>query len=82
MRLKEGKEQELQERYEIARWICFNILTMTPYIKPHKKPKTLTSYVRFPWERPTEEEYERMKGLCGVTEEQAAILNKMFEEIK
>ena len=82
MRLREGKERELQEQYEVARWICFNMMKLSPNIKDINKPQTLRSYALFPWERPTEEEYERMKALCGVTEEQAAALNKMFEETK
>ena len=81
VRLREGKERELQERYEIARWVCFNILSMNPYIKPFNKPKSVTAYARFPWERPTVEEAEAMKAKCGVSAEEAEALNKIFDEI-
>lgn len=81
MRLREGKERELQERYEIARWVCFNILSMNPYVESFNKPKTVTAYARFRWERPTVEEAEAMKAKCGVSQEEADALNKIFDEI-
>ena len=81
VRLREGKERELQEQYEIARWVCFNMMTLSPNIKPFNKPKTVQAYARFPWERPTVEEAEEMKRKCGVSEEEAEALNKMFDEI-
>lgn len=81
VRLREGKERELQERYEIARWVCFNMMQLSPNIKAFNKPKTVQAYARFPWERPTVEEAEEMKKKCKVSEEEAEILNKMFDEI-
>lgn len=81
VRLREGKERELQEQYEIARWVCFNIMALSPNIKPYNKPKTLQAYARFPWERMTVEEAEEAKAKCGVTDEEAAKLNQIFDEI-
>ena len=78
LRLREGKERELQEQYEVARWICYNMMCLSPNIKPYNKPKTLTAYARFPWERPTVEEMKEMEAKCGVSPEEAAILNRIF----
>lgn len=81
VRLREGKERELQERYEVARWVCYNMMQLSPNIKPYNKPKSVEAYARFPWERPTVDEAEAMKGKCGVSEAEAEILNKIFDEI-
>ena len=81
LRLREGKERELQEQYEVARWICFNMMKLSPNIKDINKPQTLRSYARFPWERPTVDEAEEMKAKCGVSQEEAEALNKIFDEI-
>lgn len=81
VRLREGKERELQEQYEVARWICFNIMQLNPNIKPYNKPKTLQAYARFPWERMTVEEAAEAQQKCGVSEEEAAVLNRIFDEI-
>lgn len=81
VRLREGKERELQEQYEVARWICFNMMMLSPNIKDFNKPKTLRSYAPFPWEQMTAEEAEEAKAKCGVSEEEAAELNRIFDEI-
>lgn len=79
--LLEGHEQELRERMEVARWICFHIYAQNPYIK-EPKARTLTSYVRFPWEEKiSEEEQERILQGCQVSPEEQAELDRIFKAV-
>ena len=66
---------------ELARWCLFHIYSQNPYIKP-PKAKTPTSYLRLPWEEPTKEEAIEMAKEVKVTDEQAAILNDIFDKIR
>ena len=65
---------------ELARWLAFRIYLMNPYIKP-PRAKTVTQYARLPWEEPTREEAEIIAEDVRVTDEQAAELNRIFDEI-
>lgn len=79
--LLKGKDQEARERIEVARWLAFRIYLMSPYIKP-PKAQTVTQYVRFPWEDPTPEEVEKKAPDCTVTEEEKAVLNNIFAQLR
>ena len=79
--LAKGVERGLQERMEIARWIVFHIYSQNPYIKP-PRAKSPQSYLRFPWEEPTEDEVEQVATDCRVSEAEAAILDKIFAELE
>ena len=76
--LVEGHNEAFRERMELARWVCFRIYAMNPYIKP---PRSYTekSYCRFGWEETTEEEAKEAAARCQVTEEEQRILNEIFE---
>ena len=78
--LREGKEQERKDRYELARWIAFHIYSQNPYIKP-PRAHTAQSCCRFPWEETTEEEAREAAERCRVTPEEEAKLNEIFEKI-
>lgn len=78
--LLDGREHETRERMELARWICYNLYAMNPYIKGQKasSPK---SYIRFPWEQMTAEEANAMREKCHVTEWEQAELDRIFKEV-
>lgn len=78
--LQEGKSEEWKERMEVARWMCFNIYSLSPYIKG-MKARTPRQYIRFPWEEMTPEEANAMKDRCHVTPEEQAELDKIFKEV-
>jgi len=78
--LLEGFEAQQRERWELARWICFNIYCQNPYIKP-PKAQTVQAYIRFPWEQMTAEEANAMKERCHVTPEEQAELDKIFNAV-
>lgn len=78
--LLEGKEQDHRDLMEVARWVCFNIYSMNPYIKG-TKARNPRSYIRFPWEEMSAEEVERIRGRCHVTAEEQAELDRIFNEV-
>lgn len=78
--LLEGKNKEAQERMELARWVCFNIYAMNPYIKG-LKARTPRQYIRLPWEELTAEEANAMQASCHVTPEEQAELDRIFKEV-
>ena len=78
--LLEGAEKADRERMELARWVCFNIYQMNPYIKG-MKARSPRQYIRFPWEEMTAEEANAMKEKCHVTEWEQAELDRIFKEI-
>ena len=65
---------------EVARWICFHIYQMNPYIKG-MKARTPRQYIRFPWEEMTPDEANAMRERCHVTEEEQAELDRIFKEV-
>ena len=71
-----GKEQELQEAWEIARWEVFNQYRLSPFIKhpPHK----VTDVATFPWEKQTERKITRK--VARVSDGEKAALNAIFED--
>lgn len=78
--LAEGRSEEARERMELARWICFQMYAMNPYVKG-MKARTPRQYLRFPWEEMTAEEANAMKDGCHVSEEERAELEKIFREV-
>lgn len=78
--LLDEKDREVQERYELARWVCFNIYSMNPYIKG-MKARTPRQYIRFPWEKMTAEEANAKRESCHVTPEEQAELDRIFKEV-
>ncbi len=45
-----GYNEDMQERYNVARWISYNQMLLSPFIK--QKPSTLEQYAPFPWDKP------------------------------
>lgn len=78
--LADGHDEAMRERMEVARWSCFNIYSMNPYIKG-AKARTPRHYIRFPWEEMTAEEVNAMRESCHVTEEEQAELDRIFKEV-
>lgn len=78
--LLDEKDREVQERYGLARWVCFNIYSMNPYIKG-MKARTPRQYIRFPWEEMTAEEANAKRKSCHVTPEEQAELDRIFKEV-
>lgn len=78
--LQEGKAQENQERMEVARWVCFHIYAMNPYIKG-SRAQNPRAYVRFPWEEMTDEEIDKIREKSHVTAEEQAELDRIFNEV-
>ena len=78
--LLDGAEQRRRERLEVARWICFHLYLMNPYIKGTKAHNP-RSYIRFPWEEITEDEIEKLREKSHVTPEEQAELDRVFNEV-
>ncbi len=78
--LREGKDEEWKERMELARWICFQMYSINPYVKG-MKARTPRQYERFPWEEMTAEEANAMKDSCHVSEEEQAELDRIIKEV-
>lgn len=54
--LAEGHDQDLRERWEIARWEQWMQVNLSPYIKPLHKPRRPCDLMRFPWEEDDSQE--------------------------
>ena len=78
--LVKGKEAEEHERWELARWQAFNNLLLSPHIKAIKKPKSPKAWFRFPWERPDDDEVEKIKRNSKVTAAEVAELERIFAD--
>ena len=69
----EGQHRE----WERTRWMAWQQMLLSPNIKQADKPRTAQAFMRFPWEQPEEIDMERIR----VSEEEAAKLNAIFDEI-
>lgn len=58
-----AKGLDLQERteWERTRWLAFENMLLSPFIKAYDKPKNVVQYYRFPWEREDIREHERVE---------------------
>lgn len=72
--LMRGKEEEQRILWEVARWEQFMQLQMSGDIKTACKPHTITSFIRFPWDK----EQEEAKVVYKVTEAEFERLKKIF----
>ena len=70
--LLRGYNEEMQAKYNVARWMSFNSMLLSPFIK--QKPLTPEQYAPFPWDKPREIHYSK------VTPEEVAELEKMKME--
>jgi hypothetical protein len=72
-----AKNREMQDRWELARWMRWHDVMYNPYVKQGHRPATPQAMMRFPWEAP---EREITKEDCHVTPEEVAALTRIFEE--
>ena len=77
--LVEGHNRGVQEMWEIARWMRWHAVQLSPDIKPFNKPHSPRLMMRFPWEEP---EQEITPQDCHVTEEEARVLEAIMEDLK
>lgn len=75
-----GAEQEAQERWNVARWICWQNMLLSPYVKKHNKPSSPQGYCRFPWEQSSDEELAQKAREFRITDEETAELNRIIKE--
>jgi hypothetical protein len=71
--LIEGKDTEMRERWEMARWMIFMIVSGNPYIRPGHRPHRPSDLLRFPWDGAMEVKERR-----PVTAEQKEGLNEIM----
>ena len=79
---RRGLEKAQQEEWERLRWIAWQNVLLSPNIKSHNKPKSPRAFLRFPWEEPESEELKRKAEEYRVSPEEAAELNRIFQEIE
>ena len=72
--------EEMHQNWEIARWMAWQQVLLSPDIKPAQKPHTPKAFMTFPWEKPDAGEIERMKEDSVVTESEAIELTKIFAD--
>lgn len=72
-----GHDRELQERWEIARWMRWHALQLSPDIRPFNKPHTPKAMMRFPWEEP---DAEIRPEDCHVDADKALALEQIVED--
>lgn len=75
----EAKMKREQEKWELARWILWQQMLMSPNIKPANKPKTAKGYCKFPWENESQEQIMQKAQQCKITPEQEAELNEIIK---
>lgn len=72
--LAQGYRERQQEEYNRARWICYNVMQVMPFIK--RRPSSPEAYIPFDWDGQSSEP----KHTVEVTAEEVAELSKMFQE--
>lgn len=77
-----GAERKFQEKWEIARWLAWHELLLSPNIKPANKPHTAQAFHCFPWEQPTDDELKEKARNYSVSQEEIEELNRIFAEIE
>lgn len=64
----------------VARWMVWQIMRLSPYIKPVDKPNSPKSFWPFPWEQPDDDELKRKAEMYRITPEEEAELNRILME--
>lgn len=73
----DAHNRELQEQWEIARWMRWHAVQLSPDIHSYNKPRTPLAMMRFPWEKP---EVEMKPQACRVTEDEAVGLEQIVAD--
>ncbi len=76
--LRKGKEREIQERWEIARWMAYMDMQMSPHFKPHTKAKRVQDFYPFAWEK--ENKQIRSNEEVTLTEVERETITRIFKE--
>ena len=77
----EGAQHKERERWELARWICWHQMRLSPNIPKHSTSSTPKAFCRFPWEAPSDEELKAKAEEYRITEEEIEELNKIFASL-
>ena len=75
-----GKDEELQERWALARWMMWQEMLLSPNIKQGHKPRTPQAFCRFPWEQSEAEELAEKAKQYRSTPEEVTELNRIMAE--
>ena len=75
--LIEGHNRQVQEWWEIARWMRWHAVQLSPDIKSYNKPRSPKLMMRFPWEEP---ELDIKPEECHVTEDEARGLEAIMND--
>ena len=70
--LLRGYNEKRQQQYEIARWMSYNSMMLSPFIK--HKPHSPQQYAPFPWDTPMQIAPSR------VTPDEEIELNRLRED--
>lgn len=74
--LIDGYDRRQREEYERARWICFHIMQLSPFIKG-RRPRNVSEYIHFEWDDPREPGPS-----VKVTDEEIAQLYEIFRDFQ
>lgn len=55
-----GKDEQDKLHWSIARWLAYQEMLLSPYIKSHLKPRSPVQFYRFPWEQQDQHESAKM----------------------
>ena len=77
--LVEAANRATQERWEIARWMRWHALQLSPDVKPYNKPKSPKAMMPFPWDEP---EPEVTVEDCYASDAELAIIREAFSKLK
>ncbi len=75
----EGHEQEMHERYELARWTVWHKYNLSPWLKVGARPKKPSDVFRFAWETPDKKKKITRKQ-ARVSEAEAAALEALMKD--
>lgn len=75
----EGHEQDIHERYELARWEVWHQYNLSPWLKAGVRPKKPTDIIRFEWEGPVKKKRITRKQAI-VSEEEAKALETLMKD--
>ena len=75
----EGHEQEMRERYELARWEVWHHYNLSPWLKAGVRPKKPIDVIRFEWEEPAKKKRITRKQ-ARVSEVETAALEALMKD--
>ena len=73
--LQKRYNEEVMERWRVARWEILNHIGLSPDIPANKKPKSVEQVLRLPTDKPIKHE------IIEVTEQEKEVLKNIFDGI-